>query len=105
MKDKGLSPNAVSLRSALSSITNGLGTKGRGDSHVLKQGTCVCSTVAIHPPEGAHTRWEEKKSGRTLGGTPIADPKFYVCTGALYSIDLIFFFGLTLFMRITVPNT
>lgn len=27
-----------------------------------------------------------EKAGRKLGGTPIDDPKFYVCTGALYSI-------------------
>lgn len=59
VKNKGLSPNLfeISPRSALSSITGGLGTKGRGDYDALEQGTCVYSPVAMKATAWVSYAW------------------------------------------------
>lgn len=90
MKNKGLSPNLfeVSPRSSLSSITNGL----EGRSAIMGWNRAPVSgeqwpSISLEELIHAGSR---KTSGRKLACTPITDPKFYVCTGAFYSILLFF---------------
>lgn len=84
VKNKGLSPSLfeISPRSALSSITGGVGTKGRGDSHALEQSTCVYSTVAIKALAPGPSPWRniymqgEKNQGKMWVLLPLMSPNF-----------------------------
>ena len=105
---KGLMPSlfSISPTSAVSSVTDGLGTKGRCEYRSLKQGTCVSRAVVSPCLEASPQRstcTEEYQSGRNLGGSPRNHYTVSVLLGAL--LQHIPLLPKTLFMRTAISNS